>query len=650
MAKANHAAGGQLIYEWISDSTYRIFFKYYRDCAGDTAPATFTVCLHNTCTNVTTSSTMTKFYPTGTGPGFSCSQSKTTCDSPASAVNGAIQWWYSAIVTLPSCNLWRFYVYGGHRSNTANLQNATNTVLYLESTLNNSAQFMGNSSPYFAISGYAFTCVNSTFYYNAGAIDPDGDSLVTEIVNPMTGTATCGAGLVNVPLASSSPSLNITNNPLPANNSFTLNAQTGQMTFTPSQVGMYSLLIRVTEYRSGIFVGSVMNEVRLQVLPCTPFTLAFKVDTNNVSGGTHIKDTIIGCPGQTLNFCWWVKASDTNAYLVLQDNHIVNIPAANIIYTKAAQKGDSVRACMMWTPNPTDTGLKGIYVTIIDSGCRPGKFATLYYYNKTVVLKILAPTLILKDTSICPNSAAHLKTNQNTGNFTWSVLSGTSGSLSCTTCANPIVTPSFTSQYEVVTTANAYCGHNKDTVTVTVLPNTYPSINATVAPDSNLIKGQSQVFHATANNCSSPIYQWALNGIDVPGATINQWSSPPRLDGDKVFCKLSCSDICPLPVDTFSNTITMHITDTTNGIGTFAGESEIKLYPNPNDGSFIVSELRGKKGKIEILNILGQVVYKDELTGNNKKQVKMNRLEQGHYLLRIQTGNEIITKRFVLQH
>ena len=32
--KATHAGGGEIIYEFISDSTYRYLFKFYRDCTG----------------------------------------------------------------------------------------------------------------------------------------------------------------------------------------------------------------------------------------------------------------------------------------------------------------------------------------------------------------------------------------------------------------------------------------------------------------------------------------------------------------------------------------------------------------------------------------------------------------------------------------
>ncbi|MCB0700876.1 MAG: hypothetical protein KDC11_13540, partial [Chitinophagaceae bacterium] len=65
-AKASHAAGGEIIYIHISDSTYQIFFKFYRDCTGISEPGTASLCIYNNCTNQTFTRTMNKW--TGTLP------------------------------------------------------------------------------------------------------------------------------------------------------------------------------------------------------------------------------------------------------------------------------------------------------------------------------------------------------------------------------------------------------------------------------------------------------------------------------------------------------------------------------------------------------------------------------------------------------
>src|SRR4051812_33952798 len=49
-AKASHGGGGELIYEWISDSTYRFFFKFYRDCTGIPQNSVEPLCAVPNCT------------------------------------------------------------------------------------------------------------------------------------------------------------------------------------------------------------------------------------------------------------------------------------------------------------------------------------------------------------------------------------------------------------------------------------------------------------------------------------------------------------------------------------------------------------------------------------------------------------------------
>jgi len=48
---ATHAAGGELIYELVPNTTnqYKFTFKFYRDCSGVVEPASFTMCYNNTC-------------------------------------------------------------------------------------------------------------------------------------------------------------------------------------------------------------------------------------------------------------------------------------------------------------------------------------------------------------------------------------------------------------------------------------------------------------------------------------------------------------------------------------------------------------------------------------------------------------------------
>jgi gliding motility-associated-like protein len=476
-AKASHGGGGELIYEWISDSTYRFFFKFYRDCTGIPAGGPWSLCAVPTCTptnpNVSSFSTSMNAW-TGNLPGggqngsplsSGCAgaQYQTKCTNASSIVPGFEEWWYSAIVTLPGqCNFWTFNVSVSARNISNNITGASGN-LYLETTFNN-LFFQGNSSPYFSIKPIPYVCVNSPFSYNNGAIDPDGDSLVTDMVTPRYDAGSCPPTASNCGMFSG---FSLPSNPMPTGNTFTLNPQTGQLNFTATQTGPHTLTTRVREYRQHFLIGYIMRDVQVQVMNCSSIVPNVAPVGSTVNGGNYSNSRVNGCVNQPLNFCYDIKSPDPTAILKVDDNHVQSIPAAVITYS--AQAKDSIRGCFSWTPGIKDTGLKGFIVTVKDSTCRPP--GIMLYYPITVPIYIWAPTRAFRDTSVCPGQTAFLAVVGG-ANFQWSVLPGGSPitSLNNPNIYNPVATPYTTTTYVATSTINPYCGNTtKDTVTVSVL-------------------------------------------------------------------------------------------------------------------------------------------------------------------------------------
>lgn len=471
--KASHAAGAELIYEWISDSTYRFFFKLYRDCSGSSAPTSQVMCCYNTCTQTSFDVTMNPWnglLPDGRSNGSSlsagCSQYKNSCDSPGSNLKGYQEWWYSAIVTLPlQCNNWRFACWVGVRNPSNNLPQPN---LYVETTFNNTGSFQGNSSPYFSIKPIPYVCINVPFTFNNGAIDPNNDSLVTEIINPLTGAA-CNVAPTAIGFNSttSGPPYSIPNNPIQTNNTFTTNALTGQLSFTATQQGGSTLTTRVKEYRNGVLIGYIIRDIQVQVIPCSILPPGINVNPNTVVGGAYnsITGQISGCINTPLSFCFDVVGISPNSVYIVEDNHSKSIPAATVTYNMQLQ--DSVRGCFSWTPGTNDAGLKNLIIGVKDSTCAPP--GIMIYYTKTIPIYIWPSTIGIGDTSICPKGPAYLGATGG-GNYQWSILSGTPNSLNCTNCQNPVAAPVVTTKYLVTSTINSYCSNNFDTVVVDVLP------------------------------------------------------------------------------------------------------------------------------------------------------------------------------------
>lgn len=508
---SNSIAAGEIAYEWISDSTYRFYFKLYRGCPGDTAPATIPLCFRNQCINSGFTVTLSRWNAPIPGievrpflnPG--CSWVKTSCDSIGAAIPGYRVQWYHAFVTLPSrCNAWKIFTYINSRIASNNIQSVGSIPFYSECTFNNTGSYRINSSPYFSLRGFEYALLNQPNSYHNGTVDPDGDSLVTEIISPATGVFSCSDASQNVNLSVANPVLAIPNNPFQTNNTLTLSSN-GLISFTPTQLGNNTLTCKVKEYRNGVLIGSVIRDINIVVLPYIQDTQKFvaTIDTtcNAASAlGLPMGPTRIeSCIGKSIDFCFYVKSAIAGSRLIVSDNRTLISPNATITYYN--QGADSVKGIFHWMPGRFDGGLKNLVITVKDSTCRPP--GIMLYSTNIVPIYITPATNAMNDTIICPGDSATLSVT-GSSNYTWSVISGSS-SLSCTNCEKPVVKPSVTTTFQVISTANAACGFNSDNILVEVLPK-IPLLNA--GNDTAICEGESAILKASWATSWNGSLQW----------------------------------------------------------------------------------------------------------------------------------------------
>jgi bacillopeptidase F len=87
-------------------------------------------------------------------------------------------------------------------------------------------------------------------------------------------------------------------------------------------------------------------------------------------------------------------------------------------------------------------------------------------------------------------------------------------------------------------------------------------------------------------------------------------------------------------------------------LGIFENKStEIAIFPNPNQGSFelqIPSNLLNEKVHLVMLNLMGKVVYEQNLVQENST-INASHLVNGLYIVKLTTKNETIQKRFIKQ-
>jgi uncharacterized protein YjdB len=183
-------------------------------------------------------------------------------------------------------------------------------------------------------------------------------------------------------------------------------------------------------------------------------------------------------------------------------------------------------------------------------------------------------------------------------------------------------------------------------ITMTVDLPLIPVVTITTNPGAYIAAGQTETLNTTVvNGGSAPMYQWYLNGVQIPGATASSYVSSNFADADSVTCQVTASGGC-LGLVGF-NSVIIHVHNVGVQQITAAG-SDIQLVPNPNKGTFTVKGTLGtnidEEVSIEVTNMLGQVIYTTKVVAKNgaiNEKIQLNNTPaNGMYMLNLRTTSE----------
>ena len=373
---ATHVMGADIAYKWISGNTFQLQLSVYRDCSSPISIPTTQKVFYQSFSCRPTQDSIVMVMDAGSPFDISpvCKQEPSTCKG---GVNPGIQRFrFTGTVTLPSqCADWVFYYRECNRSaGIGTLIAPQNSCLYVEARLNNLLAPQ-NSSPKIGNDPVSYLCMGQPANLNPGATEINGDMLRFQLVTPRTNSI-----IPNVPdnnIVRFKPGFSA-QSPLPSASGFLFDTLTGQISFSPNQQITGVTAIRISEYRNGKLIGSIMQDIQLLVRDCenSPPVLS------GFDGGVSYERLV--CIGDTLNT--YFTATDADASDSIS-------PGWNGGIAEAEFSGDTAKGIvnfyLNWVPTTADTGIKTFTITATDNHC-PTISSTTKSYQVRVRLK---PTL-----------------------------------------------------------------------------------------------------------------------------------------------------------------------------------------------------------------------------------------------------------------
>ena len=256
---ATHLAGSDISYTCLGGNSYRVELTFYRDCRGQSGhPNGVGIEFRSASCNRYFTDTLLLVTGSGQEITYPCPGLTTACDDPNSPNPGIQEFKYSGIVNFPAqCSDWVIgWTYCCRNCDITTMVQSlpctpgTNPPMYISTSLDN-LNYPCNSSPHFTNTPIVFVCVGQNFSYNHGAVDPDGDSLVYSLVNPLI-NATDSIPFV-APYSAT--------NPISSSPALTINPVTGDINMSPTQVEVGVLSVLVEEYRNGVLIGHVVRDI-----------------------------------------------------------------------------------------------------------------------------------------------------------------------------------------------------------------------------------------------------------------------------------------------------------------------------------------------------------------------------------------------------
>ena len=73
------------------------------------------------------------------------------------------------------------------------------------------------------------------------------------------------------------------------------------------------------------------------------------------------------------------------------------------------------------------------------------------------------------------------------------------------------------------------------------------------------------------------------------------------------------------------------------------------IYPNPNNGSFVLQLNDKQTVEIDVYSVLGKIVYSEKISSKRRHSINLKKMEKGMYTVRLKTSDKISFKQIIIQ-
>jgi gliding motility-associated-like protein len=290
---ATHIVGGEIFYDYVGGTTYRVTMYIYRDCANGVPPFDnpAAIGIFDQDFNLVSA----QFVNVRADSILIPSLINNPCFVPPTNICYRRATYIFNVNLTPSSGTYYIAYQRCCRNNTINniiAPGQTGATYVGEIRL--SSSFI-NSSPRFDSLPPPFACLNYPLVFDHSATDPDGDSIRYSLCTPLNGADTLNPA--PAPPAAPPynniifvPPYNVNNmlNGTPGIQPLSIDSITGLLTATPNTIGQFVIGVCAKEYRNNVYLGQTRRDYQLNIVPCPSLVVAAFLNPIVVCGSNTV--------------------------------------------------------------------------------------------------------------------------------------------------------------------------------------------------------------------------------------------------------------------------------------------------------------------------------------------------------------------------